>query len=100
MKTGERVLKSITIVAFKITRAMVLRLSDRTLGRIFRVVERLAYAISADRAVKNAAAEVADIFESGPPFTTTVRRMFEAGQPELLASSIRCLRRPSPYGAK
>jgi len=99
MKTGDRVLRAVTIACFKVLRTMVLHLSDRSLGRLFRFLERLAYAITADKGVKNAVGEVADIFESGPPFTTTVRRMFQQGQAELVASSLRCLRRPSAYGA-
>ncbi len=100
MKLKDRLLKAVTVAGFKVFRAMVHHLSDRNLGRLFRGAERLAYAFTGDKEVKMAIGEVADIFETGPPFTTTVRRMFQNGQAELVASSIRCLRRPSPYGAK
>ncbi len=75
------------------------RLPDLVLARLFRGVERLVYAATGDEAAAGAAAEVADIFESGPPFTVTVRKMAAAADPELIAGIMSCLFAKSPYGA-
>jgi len=84
---------------YRLVRWMVVHLSDRTMAFILRAVERLAYAVTADPGVKAAVDEVADIFESGPPFTTTVRKLFQDDESKTVVSVIKQLTRPSPYGA-
>jgi len=79
-------------------RALVGVLSDRSLGRIFRGLERLVYALTGEAAV--AVAEIADIFESGPPHSDRARKIVKNLEPDLIASAVKCLARPSPYGAE
>ena len=85
--------------ALYLLRAMILYLPDRALGKIFRAVERLVYAATGSRDIAMPVAEIADIFESGPPFTTTVRKLFKERSTEWGLSSAVCLARKSPYGA-
>lgn len=78
---------------------LVPRVSDKAIGRFMRRVERLVYIITGDKSVADAVAEVADIFETGPPFTTTVRKIVDGVEPEIIVSAVKKLTRPSPYGA-
>ena len=78
---------------------VVLHLPDSVMARFMRLAERLVYAITADRAAAAGVAEIADIFESGPPFTDTVREMFRESEAEFAGSAVRCLLAKSPYGA-
>ena len=98
MKLGERMIEFSARAGFYLLRAMVLYLPDKVMGRLMRGVERLAYLVSGSREIRASVAEVADIFESGPPFTTIVRKLFREGEPEIAASALKCLSRPSPYG--
>jgi len=93
------VIGALARVGLAIFRAMVLYLPDRVLGKIFRMIERLVYAATGAKDMSAPVGEVADIFETGPPFTVTVRKMMREAEPELLASVVKCLARPSPYGA-
>ena len=99
MSLKERMIEGASRLGYRLLRAMVLGLSDRTMARLLRAVERLAYAVSGDPALKAAVAEMADIFESGPPFTTTVRKLFAPDETKTVVSAIKQLTRPSPYGA-
>ena len=74
------------------------RVSDRAVGRFLRRVERLVYVVTGDRGQAAAVAEVADIFESGPPYTTRVRKLVAGMEPEIVESALKSLARPSPYG--
>ncbi len=80
-------------------RALVLYLPDRALGKFFRAVERLAYVLTGDPDVTASVAEIAELFETGAPFTTTVRKLLKAAEPELVVSSVQGLTKESPYGA-
>ena len=88
-----------TRAGLEVFRALVLYLPDKFLGKLFRAVERLVYVLTGDPDVTASVAEVADIFETGPPFTTTIRKMLKAAEPELIVSSVQGLTRESPYGA-
>ena len=99
MSMRDRLVPAASRAGFFLLRAMVLYLPDRAMGRFLRAVERLAYAITGSREVRASVAEMADIFESGPPFTTIVRQMFREGEPEIVASGLKSLSKPSPYGA-
>ena len=84
---------------FYVVRWMALHLPDRVMGRVLRLVERVVYAVTASRELAQPVAEVADIFESGPPLTDTVRKLMRGAEVEVIESALKCLARPSPYGA-
>jgi len=99
MTIKERMVGMITRAGYPVVRFLVLHQPDWLMGKILRLVERIVYIATGDRAATAPVAEVADIFESGPPFTTTIRKLMRAKEPELVESALRCLSRPSPYGA-
>jgi len=80
-------------------RFIIPRVSDRAVGRFFRWVERLVYVITGDRDLTASVAELADIFETGPPFTVTARKLVAGMEPEIVESALKCLVKPSPYGS-
>jgi hypothetical protein len=99
MSFRERLIDVAARAGLALLRAMILHLPDKALGRMFRVVERLVYASTGDRELTGPVAEIADVFETGPPFTATLRKMFKDPEPEIAASAVKCLTRKSPYGA-
>jgi hypothetical protein len=82
-----------------VVRAAVLYLPDRVIALLLRVLVWEVYVLTGDRNVLASGGEVVDIFASGPPFTTTVRKLMRAAEPELIVSAVLCLTRPSPYGS-
>jgi hypothetical protein len=66
----------ISDIIFRIARRLILHLSDPMLARLLRLAGRLAYAFTGDEFLKNVFSELIDIFESGPPGTDLIRRMF------------------------
>jgi hypothetical protein len=85
---------------FTVIRFMVLHLPDRAMAFLARAAVKLGYIVTGDEAMMNAGAEIVDIFESGPPFTPTIRKLMRAAEPEVVVSAVKCQARPSPYGAK
>ncbi len=90
----------VTGAVLVVARALILSLPDPVLGKIFKAVARLAYALTGDAGAETALGEVADIFESGPPFTTTVRKVIRGVDTEFLSGAIIGLTTKSPYGAE
>ena len=99
MSLGERMIELLAKAGFHLLRVMVLYLPDWAMARFLRAVERLAYAISGNPEIRASVAEMADIFESGPWYTTIVRKMFKEGESEIVGSAIKSLFKSSPYGA-
>jgi len=63
-------------VVFRIVRWLLLHLSDRRLAQICRLGGRLTYAFTGNEFLKGVLNEIVDIFESGPPGTELIRKMF------------------------
>ena len=84
---------------FALFRALILNSSDRTMIRFFKSVRWLLYLITADKMIRLALSDVIDIFASGPPNSTTLRKIVAGSEPELIVSIVKCMRRPTPYGA-
>lgn len=99
MKTADRVLEALVRAGFVPVRWFILAMPDAALGKMFRAAERLAYAITGDPGASAPVAEVADIFESGKPYTTTVRKMIREAEADLIASTVRTILSKSPHGA-
>lgn len=76
-------------LGFGILRWMLLHLSDRTMARLTRGAKRLAYAFTGDEEMKMMMEEVVDIFETGPPGTDIVRKMFREAHRPFAADLIR-----------
>jgi len=79
--------------------ATVRILPDTALAKVFRALERLVFAITADRNASVPIGDIADIFESGRPHTDRVRKFLTNIETEVLISAVKCLASPSPYGA-
>lgn len=78
--------KEIADLIFGAARLMLLRLSDRTLALLIGFIRRLVYAFTGDEELKSILGEVVDIFETGPPGTDIIRKMFrEAHKPYTVA---------------
>ena len=78
-------------LAFGVLKWMFLHLSDKTFARITRVAQRLSYAVTGDEEMKMMMEEVVDIFETGPPGTDIVRKMFREAHRPFAADIIRGL---------
>lgn len=89
----------ITRVAVALLQAVISVCPDRVLGMAFLGIARLVYAVTGDRQAQVPVMDMADIFLSGPPHTTRVRKFIANIEPDIVASTLRCLFRPSPYGA-
>lgn len=100
MKIIEKALHWATLTGMLISRTLLPLVSDRTLAFLLRRVERILYIFTGDEYLTASVAEVAEIFELGPPYSSTVRKIVASMETdsELAASAIECLRKPSPYG--
>lgn len=76
----------------------MLHLPEAINALIFRGLARLIWVFTGDPEAAKPIREVADIFVSGPPHTTRLRRLFENMEPNFIAGAARCLARRSPYG--
>jgi hypothetical protein len=83
--------KEIADLIFGMVKWLLLHLSDRTMARLVRVVRRLAYAFTGDEELKGVLDEVVDIFETGPPGTDIVRKMFKEAHRPFAADLVRGL---------
>jgi hypothetical protein len=95
----EKIIEIVLPIVMFGLKIIVLKFPDKLTAKIFRFVEWLIFVVTGDKGASMPIAEMAEIFESGPPFTTTARKMFENLETEIAISAVRCLTRPSPYGA-
>jgi hypothetical protein len=101
MKLSEQAAHRVTAGGIRMVRLIIPRMSDRALARLLRVGERVVYILTGNDELTASIAEVAEIFESGPPLSSTVRKIAASmdTDAELAASILACLRKPSPYGS-
>jgi hypothetical protein len=98
MKTPEWLIYRATAVGIRAARFILPRVSDRAIGRLLRIAEKLVYALTKDRKQTASLAEIAEIFESGPPITTTVRRIVANMEIDIVANVLKCSSKACPYG--
>ena len=79
-------------------RGLILHAPDWFMVRVFRVIRWLAYLVTGDKMVRRALTDVIAIFEGGPPFSMTLRKLVKGSEPELVANIVRCQRKATPYG--
>ncbi len=101
MKVFEKMSRAGTAAGILIIRFLLPRLSDKFIARLLRISERLSYAFTANEEGSASIAEVAEIFELGPPYSSTTRKIVASMETDkdLALSTLTCLSRPSPYGA-
>jgi len=73
--------------------------SDRAVGRLLRLAERMVYIATGATEVAASVAEVAEVFESGPPFSASVRKILAGMETDIVASILVNRIKPTPYGA-
>ena len=98
MKMPEWLIYRATAAGIRAARLIMPLVSDRAIGRLLRIAEKLVYLLTEDRTRAASLAEVADIFESGPPMTTTVRKIVANMEIDIVANVLKCSSKPSPYG--
>jgi hypothetical protein len=102
MKLVERTARWTTGVGIRILCSVIPRLSDRTLAHVLHTAERLVFLFTGNEDLKASIAEVAEVFESGPPYTAVLRKVLASMETDLglAVSTLACLKKPSPYGAE
>ena len=100
MNLRDKLIGTGTRGGFAVIRLMVLYLPDWVMALIARVGVKVAYIITGDENRLQVGAEIVDIFQSGPPFTATIRKLLRAAEPEVVVSAVQCQARPSAYGIK
>jgi hypothetical protein len=98
MKVPEWLIYRATAVGIRTARFILPRISDRTIGRLLRIAEKLVYLLTKDRKVTASLAEIAEIFESGPPMTSTIRTIVANMEIEIVANVLKCESKSHPYG--
>ena len=100
MKPARRITRLAFTIAARLVRALLPRVSDQSLARLLRAAERIAYVLTGDRGLKASIGEVALVFELGPPYSATPRKVVASMETDadLALSAIQCLNKPSPYG--
>lgn len=99
MTAQDRVVGVIARAVVFCLRLGVLYLPRRFNALVFRGLARLIYAVTGDPQAATPVADVAAVFEAGPPFTCTFEKIFRNMEPAFIAGAARCLVRRSPYGA-
>ena len=101
MKPHRRAMLLLFIVWARVVKAVIPHVSDRTLARVLRTAERVAYVLTGDRDLQASIGEVAEVFELGPPYSATTRQIAASLEKDagLALSALICLKRPSPYNA-
>jgi hypothetical protein len=87
-----------TSIGIRAARLILPRVSDRAIARLLRIAERLVYLLTGDRKQTASIAEIADIFESGPPVTSTIRTIVKNMEIEIFANVLKCGSKTQPYG--
>ena len=102
MKLFEQATRRATLAGIRIIRIALPLVSDKSLALLFRSTERVIYVFAGDKELTASIAEVAEIFELGPPYSSTVRKIAASmeSDADLAASVLACLRKVSPYGAE
>jgi hypothetical protein len=95
----DRVVGLVARAGFTVIKLIFPLLPDWLCAKLMRLVRWEAYVITGNVDVVKAVTEVVEIFESGPPFTATVRKIVAGTEPEMVGSLIVSLTRKSPYGA-
>jgi hypothetical protein len=79
-------------ILFRMIRWILLNLSDKRLAQLSRIVRRLAYAFTGNEDLNSILGEIVDIFESGPPGTDVIRKMFREAYRPYAAAVVRGFR--------
>jgi hypothetical protein len=87
-----------TAVGIRAVRLIMPMVPDRAIGRLLRIAEKLVYMLTKDKKQTASLAEIAEIFESGPPVTTTIRTIVANMEIEIVANVLKCGSKMHPYG--
>jgi hypothetical protein len=98
MKIREWLIYRAAEVGIRSARFILPRVPDRVIGRLLRIAEKLVYELTKDKKHTESLAEIAEIFESGPPVTTTIRTIVANMEIEIVANVLKCGSKACPYG--
>jgi hypothetical protein len=100
MKLFEQGIYWSAAAGIRMTRFLLPLLSDRAVGRLLRLAERMVYIAAGETDLAASIAEGADVFESGPPFSTSVRKILAGMETDIAGSILVNQIKPSPYGTR
>ncbi len=99
MSPRDRVIDLSARAALRALTSVVKFLPDATLARLFRLLAGVAARLTGEPAAAAPIMDVAEIFEAGPPYSTTLRKLLAHPEPEFVSSAARCMAGRSPHGA-